>query len=797
MTASRPLTGVHVLDASGPIGAYATRLLADLGADVLVLEPPDGDPLRRTPPFADGRSGPDASLVFAHYHAGKRAAVLDVGADADRDTLERVGHQADVVVISPSSRAPLAGFDPVTRRLEWARDDTVVCAITPYGLTGPWRDRRATPFLSYAASGDMHRYGPPEGPPTALPGRVAWDEVGIHAAICVLAALFDRRARGGQLVDLSVHDVLCAKDFFVERYSTGGQDPAPREIRIGYPPTGRWRCADGEIDIGAHQASHWDAFLETLGHPDVLAAPSLRDALVRREIFDGLVEVIDDLLASEHRDDVVGRAQAAGLPCSPFNTPAQFVDDLRRSGRAAIVTVHHPSLGDLELPAPAPVTSGSLLQGGASPPSFDRSTPAAFATGEDDRGRALGRPLRDVRVLSFGAFIAGNTAAQTLAELGADVVKIEARARPEVLRTPAYSHGRVGEEPSGVTVTVLSGSLSRGVRNLSLDVHTPEGRALFLRLVEHADVVIENFASTSTLSDLALGHTELRARNPRLVMLSLSGYGRTGTRRTWRAYATNISCFVGLSHAWGSTHGTLTDYLCSAHGVLGVLAGLAHASATGEGLLVDAAQVESAAAVLAPLFLDPLVNRRDPGYGPNIVPGALHTCVVQCAGDDRWLAIELEDTDDWSRLCTVLDTPHLLAHDTWGRDDARAELDAELAAWAASRSPHTAALLLQHAGVAAAVVHDMEDVAHDPSLRSRGAVVEIDHPDLGVIEHVRSGYRMASGSGASCRPAARLGEDTAAVLHEWLAVTDDELDSLAQRGAVFCVEPARATPRRS
>ena len=153
-------------------------------------------------------------------------------------------------------------------------------------------------------------------------------------------------------------------------------------------------------------------------------------------------------------------------------------------------------------------------------------------------------------MLTFGTFIAGNTTALVLAELGADVVKVEALARPEVLRSPPYSFGATSiVEPSGVGNTVMYAGLSRSTRNLSLEMNTEEGRALFKRLVAVADVVIENFGA-ETMRHWACSFDELVAVNPRLVMASLSGYGRTGPRGTYLAYATNISNFSGLTTTW-------------------------------------------------------------------------------------------------------------------------------------------------------------------------------------------------------------------------------------------------------
>ena len=316
--AQQPLTGIRVLDLSGPIGAYASRLLTGLGADVLLVEPPGGDLLRQASPGGDGVH---PGLLFSYYHGGQRSIVLDAADDSTSPELADLAHGCDVVLVSPSPRRPLAGYDAAARTLSWAADETIVCAITPFGLTGPYRNWRSSPFVSHAMCGDMHRAGPPEGPPVTLPGRISWDEAGAHATICVLAALLARAEVGGQLIDLSVHDVLCAKDFHFETYDVNGKPVGGRLVGVGYPPTGTWQCADGAIDVGAHQASHWGAFLDMLGHPEELAAPALADALVRRDIFDGLIDTIAPLLAREAREPLVERGS---------------------SGRVAVCDVEHP-----------------------------------------------------------------------------------------------------------------------------------------------------------------------------------------------------------------------------------------------------------------------------------------------------------------------------------------------------------------------------------------------------------------------------------------------------------------------
>jgi crotonobetainyl-CoA:carnitine CoA-transferase CaiB-like acyl-CoA transferase len=395
------------------------------------------------------------------------------------------------------------------------------------------------------------------------------------------------------------------------------------------------------------------------------------------------------------------------------------------------------------------------------------------------------RRTDELRVLTFGTFIAGNTTGLVLAELGADVVKIEARARPEVLRNPAYNFGqKMALEPSGVPNTLMYAGLSRSTRGLSLEMNTEPGRALFKRLVAVADIVIENFGA-HTMRNWGCSFDDLVHINPRLVMVSLSGYGRTGPYAEYLAYATNISNFTGLTSMWDYQHGTHSDYITAAHAATAVLAAIAESDRTGAGVFIDVAQTEALAAVMAPVYLDPLNNRRDTVPAGNAVPGSLFTGVFRSQGHDRWIAVELEDLADWTALCAVLDRPDLEAQDDREADARRHELSEALVAWAAERSPHTAAQLLQLAGLAAGAVYDPEDVVRDPQLRARGAAVEIDQRDIGVVEYYQSPYRMTKTPGFVRRPGPRLGEHTDAVLREWLGVDDAALGALKAAEAVW------------
>lgn len=334
--AGRPLRA-SVLDLSGSIGAYCSKLLSDLGAEVLLVEPPSGDGMRLRPPFAGGRETED-SLLFAAYHANKRGVTLDSTDPDALPLLEALGRHHDVILVSPTRRRPLVGFDRDAPSLRWAAPGAVVAAITPFGLSGPLRDLRATPFISFAMSGGMHRVGRQDGPPQAFPGALAWDEAGIHAAAGVVAALGVRQRYGGQMLDLSAHEVGATKDFLLERYDVAPLDEWGRYTMVGIPPTGIWQCADGPLAVAAHQEHHWAAFFAVLGEPPELSDPAFASALFRREAFDLMETLIGPLLRERSRWDLFERGQTQGLPCAPYNAPSDFIGDVQPECRGAFAS---------------------------------------------------------------------------------------------------------------------------------------------------------------------------------------------------------------------------------------------------------------------------------------------------------------------------------------------------------------------------------------------------------------------------------------------------------------------------
>lgn len=406
----------------------------------------------------------------------------------------------------------------------------------------------------------------------------------------------------------------------------------------------------------------------------------------------------------------------------------------------------------------------------------DRDLPLA---GHDLPLAGHGLPLAGLRVLSFGNFVAGNSFATMLAELGADVVKLESLQRPDPVRMRFSAEQKQVLEPSGVETTVLFGGLGRSVRDLSVNMKAEGAREILLRLAAAADVLFENFGA-GVLAGWGADWPVLHAVNPRLVMVSVSGYGRTGPRASHLAYGGNVCSFSGLTYLWGSSHGSIYDYIAGTHAAAATLAALAARDRTGEGTYIDLGQTDVAAAMLASLMLDQLNGGPDPLPPGNEVADSWSSGVYRCAGPDRWVAIEAEDARGWAALGQLADHPI----DTPDLPDSsvRKEMSEAVAKWAAKLTPWQAARMAQRAGVAAAPVQDAEDVWRDPQLRWRRSIVPVTHPDLGTFEYPAPVHRMTRTPAAVRRHAPRLGQDSRAVTSEWLGMSDAEFADLVAAG---------------
>jgi benzylsuccinate CoA-transferase BbsF subunit len=391
--------------------------------------------------------------------------------------------------------------------------------------------------------------------------------------------------------------------------------------------------------------------------------------------------------------------------------------------------------------------------------------------------------LAGVKVLSLGVVAVGPEVGWLLAELGADVIKVESRTKLDPLRA-------VTLEPDAPNRAFTFNDENRGQQSLLVDLATDAGRALVRELAAKADVVIENNRGGVARS-WGLDYDDVRRVRPDVVYLASQGYGRGGPLGEAQGFGPMNGAFAGACVLWnhpdapypGASSLNHPDHVASKLGLVAVLAALEHRRRTGEGQLVDMAQSETAAFLLGEVYLEQPCTGRPAAARGNAVVWAHPHGVYPCAGEDRWVAIAVVDDELWRRFRTALgwpDDPALATLD--GRLARAAQLDERIAAWTRERSALDVATALQTAGVSAAPVWNADDLRDDPHLAARGAIVTVEHGEVGPERHAGNPLRFSRLPLVTAGPSPLLGEHTRAVLHRWLGLDAAAVEALETNG---------------
>lgn len=786
----KPLSGLRVVDLADEKGELCGRLLADLGADVIRVEPREGAVSRALPPFAPGGG---ASLYFAVRNAGKRGAVIDLATDAGRARLDALLADADVLVEStrPGTLERL-GLDAET--LRGRHPKLVVTSITDFGQDGPYREYQGTNMVVVALGGMLHRAGIAAKPPVLIPGQLAYDVAGIAGALGTLLAFFQRLRTGtGQHVDVSAMDATAGlSDWSLPNYSL---NPVLGH-RAGAGIYTLYRCADGFIRMIVLVPKHWRALLEWTGHPKELADPKY-DQFVRRLMeMDKIVAVLEGFFADKKKIEVAVEAQRRGIPATPLLRPGEVLDNEHTKARGTFRTLPvAPGLA-------AKVPSGFLTADGeragpeSGPPALgelgdrgwpDRAERASLATlfERPPAPPADGYPLRGLRVLDCGVGAVGVEIGRFFAEYGADVIKIESSDAPDFIRVILSSY---------MNASFISSSRSK--RSFGVDLRTERGRELARDLVRRADVFIENNAA-GTMEKLGLGPRELRAQNPGIVSVSSQSAGSSGPWSNWIGYGPNTHSVSGLQHLWNHPEdeerpaGSTTvhpDHLVGRLGALAALAGLIQRERAGRGSHYDIAQFETPINLMADLFAQESLEPGSVHPAGNASPrGAPWSC-LRCAGDDEWCVINVRSDAEWSRLRKAIGDPAWAADpalDTAeGRIARRAAIDEGLTAWTSAREPRAVMETLQAAGVPAGIVAHPGHHLSDPQLRHRGYPKLLVQPEYESIVLEGPPFLGSELPEPIVAPAPKLGEHTREVARDVLGLSDGEIQALIDEGVL-------------
>jgi crotonobetainyl-CoA:carnitine CoA-transferase CaiB-like acyl-CoA transferase len=751
------LDGLRVLEVSdGVAGAYAGKLLRDQGAEVVKVDRPS-----RLQHWS--AAAPDEPTAGT----GALAAFLDHG----KGRAPAGAARPDVDVVVADVRDATA-FRPAAATL---------VVVEPFGAEGPLADAPASEFTLQAWCGLMSGCGTPQTPPLQMGILHGQWAAGAVAAMAALAGVRAARTTGvAPTIEVSALEVMAV-------------------VLNNYPPlyrqftgsvsfmsrSGDWPqvvpCKDGWIGLCVFTPQQWSDFAAMIGRDD-LSADDRLNSMGGRGRNRALAESVIRPWLEEHTvDEICELAELFRVPATPVGngrdvlTMEQFV--------ARNVFLEHPE--GFVAPRPPFLLSRSRVRAIDEPPA-PVATPRSPSPVRAEPG-AL--PLAGVTVLDLTAFWAGPACTHQLATLGADVVKLESPTRPDGMR---FATVKSPTEPDWMEYGPTFHGTNPGKRSVTVDFSTPEGRELVLRLVEHADVVVENF-TPRVLGNVGLDYDDLVARRGDVILLRMPAFGLDGPWRDRPGFAQTTEQASGIAWMTGESGGeplvrSTIDPIAGIHSAFVVLAALEHRERTGEGQLIEMPMAEVALNVAA----EPIVTWSAYGTllersGDRGAPGAPQG-VYACPGDEQWVALSITDDDEWHRLVEVLGTPEwagdLQLATAAARRARHDEIDAHLAAWFATRERDDAVAALLDAGLLAAPVWDQMIQDELPQLTERGFTQWLEHPVAGLVGYPGTGVRADTFDNSYRAPAPTVGQHTREVLVEKLGLSDAELDALSGSGVI-------------
>jgi crotonobetainyl-CoA:carnitine CoA-transferase CaiB-like acyl-CoA transferase len=812
------LSPYRVLDLTDEGALLCGQILGDLGADVILVEPPGGVKARNVGPFCGNEHDPNRSLNFWALNRNKRSVTLDLESAAGKQSLLELVKTADILVESftPGYLDRLGlGYGALAE----VNPGLIVISITPFGQQGPKAKWAATDLTVTAASGVLYVTGDDDRPPVHTSVPQGYLNAGAEASVGALIALCARQRDGlGQHIDVSAQTAMMMTTQYNVLATGWGDHPAERlagGLKIGKIRTRFiYPCKDGYASVaflfGAVFGPPTRRLFEWI-HEEGFCDEATRDKdwiayglhLVNGkeppEEYARCMNCIERFMLSHTKTELFDEALRRRILLVPVSNTADMLSSDQYRAREYWTKVAHPELSqDVVYPGPFAKLSETPIRYRRRPPLQGEHAKeiigeqrAVSPATQSSAGRepATMKALHGLKVLDFTWAYAGPATTRYLVDYGATVVRVESSKKLDAYRTVGpFKDGHAGVERSGGFSNV-----NMGKYDISLNLTLSEARDIVLRLVKWADVVIENF-SPKAMRAWGLDYQSLRKTKPDLIMLSSCLSGQTGPAAMLAGYGTMGAVMAGFGELTGwpdrvpaAPYGAYTDYIAPKFTVAALLSAVDYRRRTGQGQYIDLSQAECSAHLLSPALLDYTVNGRIQTRMGNALAEYAPTGVYPCVGIDRWVALAAPTDEVWGTLSKA-------SGQGWSEDRRfatasarlanREALDAAIGAWTAGFEAGALEELLQGVGVPVHRVSDCSDILGDPQLKARDHIVYLDHPRLGSVPYETSRMRFSRTPAVLTWPGPQIGEHNDYVLRELLGLSDEQITELVKDEAL-------------
>jgi crotonobetainyl-CoA:carnitine CoA-transferase CaiB-like acyl-CoA transferase len=812
---TRLLDGTRVLDLTDHRGEIGPWLLAELGADVIKIEPVGGAESRRRLPLIEGDTSDLASLEFCAYNSNKRSVVLDLV--AERDRFLALVATADFVFESGVPGALLdAGITHAD--LVAAHPRMVHVQITPFGADGPRALDPASELTISAMGGAATLQGTPERPPVKTSIPQVWRHAGTESAVAAMTAHRRMLTTGkAQRVDVSAQSAMTwtllnameAHDIHGADYARAGAVAAGTARIMLRFETGdgyaiaitratavekllEWMIADGVVD------DSWrDEDWATLDFRIMEGEPCGHD-------FDSLHGALEALFKRYPKDELMRRALEIGVTVAPINTVQDLLgfDQLVTRTFWDEMVIDGSTRRTLRSPGGPVAIDGLRVAATRRPPHIGQHTSEIMGELSGELRSAAGfdsetptvlpadLPFDGLKVADFSWIGVGPITAKSLADHGATVIRVESNKRLDALRlNPPFKDGDFNIDKSQ-----FFGTFNTSKQGIDIDLKSEGGMDVARRLIEWADVVIDSF-TPGAMARLGLGPEDVARVNPGAITVTTSLLGGGGPLSSMAGYGYHAAALAGFYEVvgWGDLPPdgpwfAYTDTIAPRFLATTVMAAIDRRRRTGEGAHIELAQLETGLQFLAPEVLDFQVSgtvaTRDGNHDPDVAPQGMFPCL----GDDRWCAITVADDEAWATLRALLGEPEWSLNPAFvavdGRLAAQSEIESHLAAWTQDQDPYELVRRLTAVGIAAGVAQRSSDLLADPQYAHRSFYRRHDHSVMGNVAYAGHQYRIEGYDHGPRFAAPAIGEHTFEVLADVLAFSPQEIGDIAASGAL-------------